>query len=253
MGAEGDAVPSTMNQDPTEKVVMSQRAVRASLILAVTIALLLVISTTARAANSPDPGLDQVATKVAGHPVTVWCEANQAEYDAMSAGGLKSDGFTRPPGFLLYRPVVYIAPEPCGALHKLLDRAPIDSWAAARGIRVLLHEATHQLGGIYGFDQPGDPPGQHLFEGRTDCNALTLIPKYMPLFGITRTTPGTTSFAHQHRKKVKRQHRLVWKRWVTYSSERTTVANPMWSWVQTDAKKQHDGIGKRYPQYQGDC
>jgi hypothetical protein len=226
------------------------RRVRAFLILTGAVALLLIVSTNALAANTPDPKLDQVATEVAGHPVTAWCEDSQTDWKAM---GIPAAGFTRPPGRVDYAPIVYISPEPCATLHKLLNGVYTDPGATAWGIVVLLHEASHQIGGQYAFDVPGEPAGQRLYEGRTDCHALALLPKYLSFFGINPTASTLEWMRVKHRQRVRRHGHWVWRTWTTLKAKRSIGPNPLWEDAIAEAQRRHDNLGRLDPAYKGNC
>jgi hypothetical protein len=220
---------------------------RARLLICLLVALAFTGVAKARAAEVPNALYDQVATEVAGHPVHAWCENDPVAWRAMeTAVGYgpteEADGYTYPPDFTAYAPVVFIAPAPCAALTGLeTGQPPFDAWATARGIRTLLHESVHQRGGI--FDT--DPAGTFLYEGRTDCEAVRLMPTYVPRFGIAPTV--TTVVVTHHRKRVHKH----WRRWTT--TQTVVQPNPLYDEVLKDAQLQHDSVAKSAPQYKGDC
>jgi hypothetical protein len=221
---------------------------------------LLVVST-ANAAPVQSAFLNGVASSVAGHPVNVWAENNPTDWRRIETqAGIPTTsedyGFTWGPDNWPGHPTVYLAPAITNDLVTLMaDNGDtrkltfLNPYYAARGVEVLIHESVHQRGGAFDSPLPGDPY-PNSFEGRTECMAVSLLPTYLPGFGIPATT--TTTITTQHRKAIRRHHRIVrWKRWVTSVS--TVAANPYFTATLSSAQAQHDYLAKMLPQYAGGC
>jgi len=131
------------------------------LFISVLACLTLALAGTASAANWPDPNLDRVATSIAGHPVTVWCEGSWADW--IHAGDHFQDDWSYLEGFTYPNTTdmnVYVNPEICETLHALLAGGPrlVGPYHASIAIHTLIHESEHQ----YGI----------LNEAQADCAAL---------------------------------------------------------------------------------
>lgn len=131
---------------------------------------------TASGWNAATPRLDAIATYVAGHPVTVWCETDPATWIEMLGSSPEMAnvlGFTQ-----LDEPTVYVNPTDCRILRLAsfgYDQADTGLFYLARAIRDLVHESVHQRG--------------IADEGITDCTALAAMPAVaVRFFGFHRTT-----------------------------------------------------------------
>jgi hypothetical protein len=130
---------------------------------------------TASAWNAGTPKLDVIATDVAGHPVTVWCETDPETWIELLGSSPEMAnvlGFT-----YLAEPIVYVNPTDCRILRLAsfgYDPADTGLFYLARAIRDLVHESVHQRG--------------ITDEGITDCTALVAMPEVaVRFFGFNRT------------------------------------------------------------------
>lgn len=138
----------------------------------------LAITAGAGAQNIPHPTLDAIASSVAGKPLSVWCENNDADWDhriaaAYGQPGYTVLGFTRPG----VEPVAYLAPQICTSLQIALRDGPHAAGLAplALALLTLLHESVHQRG--------------ILDESVTDCTALALVGTYAISVRVFPTVP----------------------------------------------------------------
>jgi len=170
--------------------------------------------------------------------------------------GVETYGYTWGPDNAPGRPVVYIGPRPCLGLQGLLRAIPAERllvntnpYDAALGVEVLLHESVHQRGGVYDTFQAGDA-FPNSFEGRTDCMALSLLPTYLPEFGVPAT--HLVSVSHSHRKAIRKHGRVVrWRRWLTFTTE--LRPNSYYTATMAMAAQQHAILAAAFPQYRGGC
>jgi hypothetical protein len=224
----------------------------------------------AQAANAPDPRLDVVATSVAGHPVTVYCETDPAVWASGPGPGVGA--YTWPPHM---NPqieqsqwnVIFVGPPACGSLHRLLDHTGtlVDN---AGAIHLLVHESFHQRDGVYGNYQAGDAY-PNSFEGRTDCAALAADEGVaINFFGypaivdqtsneLTEVKTSTIVYRYVRRKVHGHWRRVRVKRRVT---ETTYVLTPVVTKVRNpDLDKMHSyqqayhNSNAKNPAYAGDC
>jgi hypothetical protein len=175
------------------------------IIVVALVAVALACASAATAADWHSGRLDAVASSVAGHSVSVYCEDSRAEWvDVERAMGLDGDslaGFTWSPGEadpLGNSNTVYIEPEACEPLHVYAamgwgtTRAANDAGLfrlASAGL-MLVHEAVHQRG-------IGD-------EAQTECTAFRLMPKlWTSQFGVK---PYIRAWVKVRKRMV---HRLV--------------------------------------------
>jgi hypothetical protein len=149
--------------------------------------LALVGASSASAQNWPESKLDAVASHVAGHPVSVWCEDNWRDWihtgDSVNEDWSYVGGFT-----VLSTPTVYLAPDVCETLHVLAKSGPsfVGAYHASWAVQALVHEGVHQRG-------VAD-------EGETDCAALSIVGDIaVRHFGYKRTERQ----AYVHKRKVK--------------------------------------------------
>jgi hypothetical protein len=118
-----------------------------------------------------DQALNDVATKIAGHPVSVSCASSGHEWvtyedSAFPGQNFEADGFT----FIGRTPsVIYLAPRICDTLEADLHGNPAGDYWNGLAIKVLLHESSHQAG--------------IADEHAAECNALSLLKTYAPIFG----------------------------------------------------------------------
>lgn len=158
----------------------------------------LALAAPAAAVNLPDPRLDQVATAVAGHPVTAWCETDDIAWNDMFAAygdrGELVQGFT-----FIGTPVIYLSPKVCLTLRAAIYYGYREAglyWFSG-ALLTLVHESVHQR---------GIPD-----EGVTDCTALSLLPSVATLFWGFHAK-RTVRVAVPTWKVVKRKVRGVWVR-----------------------------------------
>lgn len=159
--------------------------------LVVALALVLMVAAIGARAQYGDVRLDNVATSVAGHPVSVYCYHDASEWVGVEyahALPTEADGFT-----LVGREnIIYLAPRICDTLEAMLAPAIHDAvgpYMAGLALKVLLHESTHQYG--------------VLDEGAADCNALALLRQYaVSSFGYTETVTVKVPRARTIKVKV---------------------------------------------------
>jgi hypothetical protein len=179
------------------------------------------LAATASASNAPDARLDQLATKVAGHPVSVWCESSWQDWvdvERLLPGSPDLYGFTIP----THSNVVYLQPTVCETLHVLLANNYYDTgdyWTAI-AIHTLVHESLHQKG--------------FADEGATDCAALALDPSVDAQF-----VPETYTSS----KWVRMKKRLV--------RRKVTAANPDFARLVSWQHWFHNNAFP--PEYRGGC
>lgn len=192
-------------------------------------------SKAARGANSPNATLNAVASNVAGHPVSVWCETSDrgwVDLENQHNTG-EDDGFT-----VQGEPTVYLAPRICDTLEYMLGygyQATGLLWDAL-AIKTLLHESVHQRG--------------ITDEGVTDCTALSLLPQYVTDFGIPATVSATsyTRVTRAVRITFGVRHKVV--RYSTMVPSTTQVPNPDLQKLENYAESWHKSLPASY---QGGC
>lgn len=145
-----------------------------ALVIAFCLGFWLTVGVVAAKASYTDSTLNDVATKIAGHPVTVSCASGVTEWAATTKNAgytFDVDGFTYVGG----APILYLAPRICDVLEADLHVGPTKTgdWFNGLAIKVLLHEASHQAG--------------LADEHAAECNALALLKTYAPRFGYTPT------------------------------------------------------------------
>lgn len=131
---------------------------------------------TAEAANSPHFTLDSIASQVAGKPVSIHCETNNQDWDAMvgvnfpGRRGDQINGYAVPGST-----VAFISPRACLPLQQALRTNYRDAGLVflTIGLHVLIHEAVH-LRGVRN-------------EGETDCAALAEFGNYVDDVGVPLT------------------------------------------------------------------
>jgi hypothetical protein len=190
----------------------------------------------ANAENQSNPVFDQIATEVAGKPVTVHCEDDWYPWiKAFEEEGLNGTGVT---GFtFLEEAVVFVSPRQCETLWALHDRQSVGTYYAASAIFTLAHEAVHQRG--------------IADEGLTDCTALPLVPGLaVKYFGITQTMTERYLVP----KTIKRTVTVAKKKKTvtvrTNVPATRTVPNPWFEQLKQDTVKWHKA---KPAEYQGTC
>lgn len=188
---------------------------RKSRLVAVVLAgLALAASPAAVAANQPHPTLDLIASEVGGPGKTVWCENDDAAWQAAPhwQPGLA--------GYVVFwsgdqgqswtpESVAYLSPAVCLTLHAGLGGGyqAIPVGQLGRAILVLVHESVH-LSGIRD-------------EGETDCEALRWVEAVaVRHFGVPPTISITDTV---YRKVTRYKYVYRWKhvyRWRMVSGER---------------------------------
>lgn len=208
--------------------------------------------------NTPDPRLDQIATAIAGHPVTVYCENDPA---AWAAGGSPGAwGYTWPPHWNGILPpalqnVVWVHPIVCATLHSLMDNHDgTQPYDAALAIHILVHESFHQRDGVYGDCTQTDKS----CEGRADCGALAYDETAeTTLFGFPATVTTTEVVTNTVYRYVRRKVRGHWRRVRVKRQVSTVVSttsrNLILDYMHTIQQNYHNDISTRFPQYKGDC
>jgi hypothetical protein len=180
-----------------------------------------VLAGTASASNAPDARLDQIATTVAGHPVSVWCETSWQDWVDVERQLPDSPdlyGFTSPSR----SNVIFVQPTVCETLHVLLDNSYYDTgdyWTAI-ALHTLVHESLHQRG-------ISD-------EGATDCAALSIDPSVDSAF-VSKT--------YTYTRWVRVRNRVV-KRKITAANPDFTRVIAWQHWFHNNAFP---------PQYRGGC
>jgi len=168
-----------------------------------------------------DPTLNDVASKIAGHPVTVSCATGThewASFEDTAKYTFETDGFT----YIGRQPaVIYLAPRICDTLEADLHGNPAGDYWNGLAIKVLLHESSHQAGIA---DEAG-----------AECNALSLLRTYAPTFGYKPTVHQVT-----YVKVTKTTYKRVVK----------TVPNPALSKLANWAEFWHRQLPANY---QGTC
>ena len=191
------------------------------------IALALASASAATAADWHLARLDAVASSVAGHSVSVYCEDSRAEWvdieRALGSDGDSIAGFMWGPGEDPIGNVdtVYIEPSACRALHVY----SANGWGTTRGANdagllplgmaglTLVHEAVHQRG----IDD----------EGQTECTAYQMMPKlWTSQFGVK---PKIWTWRKMGKRMV---HRFV--------------ANPTYTRLMTWTQADHNGLPAEY-------
>ncbi|HXG76859.1 MAG TPA: hypothetical protein VNJ53_09845 [Gaiellaceae bacterium] len=180
----------------------------------VTVVSSLVLAGTATAADWPDGRLDAVATAIAGHPVHVFCEADQGAWNAHFYNRGQAPwsvfGFTS-----LGSPVVYMSPDVCLHLHLLLDFGWLEGGIAksALAVMTLTHEAIHQRG-------IGD-------ERETQCLTLQLVGQVaQEYFGLSPTVTVQQPTIVTKSKVVRRKGQRIVVTYRTTELRSVEVANP---------------------------
>ncbi len=117
----------------------------------------------------PNSRLNSLASEIAGRPVTATCYDNPREWVAVEQANhvtYDADAFSYQDGRTFLSPLV------CDTLEALMNypAAQVGAYWASRAIKVFIHEAEHQTGLV----------DEHL----TDCAAISLLPKYAPVFGF---------------------------------------------------------------------
>lgn len=168
-----------------------------------------------------DPTLNDVASAIAGHPVSVTCATGAhewASFEDTAKYTFETDGFTyigRTPS------VIYLAPRICDTLEADLHGNDAGPYWNGLAIKVLLHESSHQAG--------------LADEAAAECNALALLPKYAPRFGYPLRVVQTT---YVHVTKT------------TYKRVVKSVANPAYAKLRAYAEFWHRALPANY---QGTC
>jgi len=190
----------------------------------------------AHAENWPDGRLDAIASTIAGHPVQVWCEDDDVEWDdAFVDSGLRGEtvyGFTS-----LSDPTIYLAPRFCETLHVALDAGPEQAglfWLAGATL-VLTHESVHQRG--------------IADEAQTECTAYGMVGDVAArFFGLSQTKTVVTLAPVTKTKTVRVGKKTVSVRYTTYVRRSTQVANPDWAGFLDDARMWHESTPPEYRQ-----
>ena len=163
-------------------------------VLALALTFALASVTAANAANSPHPTLDAVATEVAGKPVSVHCETNEAQWRYWENGSILH-GFAYPS-----RPIVDIAPRHCNTLRFALTygyREVGITWLSD-AVATVVHEAVHQRG--------------IRDECQTEKIAMSLTMSVAERhFGLTQTEPETRHYTKTLTKVLRRKIAGRWR------------------------------------------
>jgi hypothetical protein len=201
----------------------------------------LVLAAPAAAVNRPHATLNQIASEVAGKPVTAWCEDNYLTWDSMVAASSRNAqiGATVAGYTYLHAPVVYLSPSTCETLHLALTYGykELGLYHSTRAMFTLVHEGVHQRG-------IGD-------EGVTDCTALPLVVPMMDKYlGLDKTEPSLTV-----RKVMRNVRRKIGGKWRTISVQssvvgETQVTNPDYARIGAWATTIHKS---KPAAYQGNC
>ena len=113
-----------------------------TLALVVALAAALINAGPASAADRHSSFLDRVASGIAGHDVSVYCEDDTAEW---REGSLVL-GYTYGPEV---SNVVYLSPRVCLTLHRRIERKRVNVLDVALALHIFTHEAVHQRGGVF--------------------------------------------------------------------------------------------------------
>ena len=209
---------------------------RAFVFAAVAAAVLAVAAGSAAAENLPNPVFDQVATEVAGKPVSVFCETDWYpwikffEEDGINGGGI--NGFTS-----LASPIVFVSPRQCETLWALQSGASVGTYYAASAVFTVAHEAVHQRG--------------ITDEGVTDCTALPLVPGLVvKYFGISELVSERYLAPKTIKRVVKvgKQKKTVTVRTMVEATRQ--VPNPWLGDFERDVVRWHKA---KPAEYQGNC
>ena len=190
----------------------------------------------ANAENQSNPVFDQIASDVAGKPVTVYCEDDWypwiKSFEEDGLNGTFVTGFTFPD-----TPIVFVSPRQCETLWALHERQSVGTCYAASAIFTLAHEAVHQRG--------------IADEGLTDCTALPLVAGLaVKYFGITETVTERYLVPKTIKRTV-----MVAKKKKTVTVRTTvqatrTVPNPWFQQLKVDTVSWHKA---KPAEYQGNC
>lgn len=190
------------------------------------------------ASNWPDSRLDAVATSVAGHPVSVWCESSDQDWVSaeQEIGSPDLDGFTFQG---MATPTVFVAPHVCATLHYILQfgyQATGLLWDA-EAIETLIHESVHQRG--------------ITDEAVTDCTAMPLVEGYaISSFGFPAMVTQTTYRAVSKSVRVKTGRTFKTTHYTTTVPVTSTVRNPDLDVLGQFVQAWHKALPA---QYQGVC
>jgi hypothetical protein len=204
-------------------------------VLAITLALALASVAAANAANTPHLTLDAVASEVAGKPVSVHCETNEAQWInwELQANAVLH-GFT-----YISSPVVYIAPHHCNTLRFALTygyREVGITWLSD-AVATVVHEAVHQRG--------------IRDECQTEKIAMSLTMSIAERhFGLTQTVPQTQHYTKTvtkvMRRKIAGKWRLVRVPTQVAVSESVEMPNPDYARFQQWMMAWHNSLPAQY-------
>jgi hypothetical protein len=183
-----------------------------------------------------DARLDAVSSEVAGRPVRVQCDTDEAAWQAVLAQWRlpgRIAGFADIPNS-----IDYLSADVCIYLQDALESGP-GSLGRSHGwaLLVLVHEAVHQRGGAFNCSRSPDP----LCEGYTDCAALALVPKYVgSFFGVRKTVTETWTEYRYKRVKIKVRGKVKWVRRRVAIRRSEEVENAVYEGVMDGAQRAHD-------------
>jgi len=190
----------------------------------------------ANAENQSNSVFDQIATDVAGKPVTVYCEDDWypwiKSFEEDGLNGTYVTGFTFPD-----TPIVFVSPRQCETLWALHERQSVGTYYAASAIFTLAHEAVHQRG--------------IADEGLTDCTALPLVAGLaVKYFGITETVTERYLVPKTIKRTVTvaKKKKTVTVRTTVQATR--TVPNPWFQQLKVDTLRWHKA---KPAEYQGTC
>lgn len=196
----------------------------------------LAATSVAQAGNWPDKRLDAVATSVAGHPVSVWCESSWSDWihtgDSIDEDWDPLQGFT-----YLSTPTIYLSPARCFTLHELVAGIDVGSLDASGAILTLAHESVHQRG--------------ITDEGVTDCTALPMVSSLaVDYFGIPASVRQPYVATVSKRVGVRVGGHTVTRTLRTHVVRYRSVANPYLARLAAGAHAWHKSAPA---EYQGTC
>lgn len=200
------------------------------------VALMGVGAGSAGAANLPNPVFDQIASEVAGKPVSVYCETDWfvwiKAFESIGVNGGGINGFTN-----LSTPTVFVSPRQCETLWALHARENVGTYYAASAVFTLAHEAVHQRG--------------ITDEGVTDCTAMPLVAGIaVRYFGIAEFVTQTYLVPKTIKRTVvvgKKKKTITVR---TMEQATRQVPNPWFEQFKADTLRWHKA---KPAEYQGSC
>jgi hypothetical protein len=195
----------------------------------------LAVPAAASAANQPHPVLDSASTEIAGRPVRVHCETNEAQWIAWQLQfGSILHGFT-----YFDQPVTYISPRWCWTLRSTLvvGYREVGVASLSMAVSVLVHEAVHQRG--------------IRDECQTEKIAQTLVMGVAErYFNLTRTVPEIQHSVEMVWRTVRRKIAGKWRkirvRVGQVRTETVLVPNPDYARFQVWVTAWHNSLPPQY-------